>query len=1070
MAEGEVNYKLTSDASGFTSEVAKAERSVTGLDESLKKTTKTAKDVGSQNAGIDKLQKSFMGLGKTIAALGVASLGLAFAKMVKETSANDAAMAQLNATLKSTHGVAGKTAEELTRTASNLQKMTTYADDSIVGMQSLLLTFKSIKGDNFDRTTKAVLDMSTAMNKDLQSSAIAVGKALNDPIKGVTALGKAGVQFSNDQKELIKSMVETGQQAEAQKLILAELESQFGGSAEAARNTLGGALQALGNSWGDLFEMEKKASDGMAASINDLNKTISDSAFKESIDTLVQGLINVVNFAAQGTAALVHMYQVVTDQEKKTLWTLGDKIGKLQAEIKLWEERQGDPRIIAQMKAELVGLEQEYVKLETQLVKTARGNDQLNEVVAKGTKYTTTATVETKKNTVSLKELGKENTTLVKTFDKLEERHKKAQQSMSDGIKEIDDLVASNARLTEELEFEVSLLGKTEREQARLTAVRKYENTMLADQAAHMVDLTMRMYDAEAATAAVTEAQDPFQKALQGTVERIDEAFAAAWEGSFDSFEDFADGLKDGFKKLIAELAHMAITRPIVMQIGAAFGMSAASGPAAASGGVLGTLGSMFTGGTGGVASMLQGGVTGLSAGVYSSIGDMATRLGMDQFAVQAYQKGLTTNLSSIGIDMAAGLAGSFAGGQVFGPTSGVGGTVGGIAGSIIGMGNPLFTAAGSFLGTGADRLLGNVLGFGGQGENDAGRSTFNLANGRITTAGVGGKFDQENVDAAGGLTEVLKRFSDIIGGSDFSGSVKVGNRSGITMGGTKYDSPEAFFQAAFDSIIEGATSLEAPLRDMLLGFEGTAEQMMVFANAMISLDEMRTVNSVTAAIEDFNRVQPTMMESYHEQIRTIETLITNFDGSASAADELAAAMANNKAAAYDFAMAIQALGEQLGQAASAQAASIRESVMTEEELRTRRQFERDILQAQLPNMTNVEQINETTNRILELNRQLFDTLPEELRAERAEAFAEYAEWTGTVAQQVLDKSISDMQSSQERINAQVSQMLNDTAARQQQAANTMQTAAQQFAAVVTRLQTQGIQVTVTQRASQVNV
>ncbi len=1074
MSESEVNYRLKADASGFTSEVSKAERSVEGLDKQQKYAAKSAKDMGSSTGGIDKLQKSFMGLGKTIAALGVASLGLAFAKMIKETNAQDAAMAQLNATLKSTGGAAGKTAEQLSATASSLQKMSTYADDSIIKMQGLLLKFTNIKGDNFDRATKSILDMSTALGKDLNASAVLVGKALDNPIKGMTALAKVGVTFTEGQKETIKALVETGKSAEAQALILQELEKRYKGSAEAATTTLGGALKQLGNTWGDLFEVEKTSSDGMVSSIKQLNAVIADPAFKEAMDDLVGGLVDVVKYAAEGTAALVHMYQVITDNEKKTLWTVGDKIGKLQKEIAFYEKNgSGNSAGVEKMRAELAALEKEYVTLETAIVKTARGTGQLNEVTAQGTKITTASASTTKTSTESMKALGKETTDLLKDLDKLKERHKKAQESMSEGIKEIDNMTAATDRLIEEMEFEVSLIGLTERQQAQLTAERKYGGKVLDDQAAKLVGLTMQLYDAGAATEAAAAAQKPFQDALQGTVERIDEAFASAWTGAFDSFSDFADGLVESFKQLMAELAHIAITRPIVMSIAGAFGLGT-SGTATASGagqaaGAAGQLSGLISGGLSGIGSSLSGGITGASSAIYSGIGDVATRLGMDQFAVQAYQKGLTANLSSIGTDMLAGFAGAYAGGKVFGETTGIGSTAGGIAGSIVGMGNPLFTAAGSFIGTGLERALGNLLGFGGAGENDAGRSTFNLASGRIDTAGVGGKFDQSNVDAAGGLTEVLKQFSDMLGGSNFSGSVKVGNRSGIMMGGTKYKDPEEFFQATFDAIIAGATKLDPVLKQMLHGFDGTAAQMMEFAGAVISLNDQAGINTVTTAIEDFRKVQPTVMEAYQDQVKAIDTLILNFDGSASAATELATTLAANKMAAYEFAMAIQALGAQLTETANAQATSIRESVMTAEELLKVRQFEREILQAQLPKMTDPEKISEATNRILELNRQIFDTLPEELRAERAESFAAYAEWTGAVAQDVLNRSITDLQASQERVNAQINTMLTDTAAKQQAAANTMVGAANSFAQTVASLQAQGITVTVS-RGSEVNV
>jgi hypothetical protein len=88
-------------------------------------------------------------------------------------------------------------------------------------------------------------NLSVAMGKDLNSSAILVGKALNDPVKGVGALSRAGVQFTASQKDTIKALVDSGNVMGAQKLILKELETQFGGSAKAAGQTLPGQLNIL---------------------------------------------------------------------------------------------------------------------------------------------------------------------------------------------------------------------------------------------------------------------------------------------------------------------------------------------------------------------------------------------------------------------------------------------------------------------------------------------------------------------------------------------------------------------------------------------------------------------------------------------------------------------------------------------------------------------------------------------------------------------------------------------------------------------------------------------------------
>jgi phage-related minor tail protein len=111
----------------------------------------------------------------------------------------------------------------------------------IINSQNVLLTFTKVRNeagkgnDIFTQGTKAALNLSTALGTDLQASTIQVGKALNDPIKGVTALQRVGVSFTAAQKDQIAAMVKSGDTMGAQKLILGELSTEFGGAAQGRR-------------------------------------------------------------------------------------------------------------------------------------------------------------------------------------------------------------------------------------------------------------------------------------------------------------------------------------------------------------------------------------------------------------------------------------------------------------------------------------------------------------------------------------------------------------------------------------------------------------------------------------------------------------------------------------------------------------------------------------------------------------------------------------------------------------------------------------------------------------------
>lgn len=232
---------------------------------------------------------------------GTAVLAAGVAKVVQNTIAAEKVQAQLAARIRSTGGAAGLAVADLNNMADALQRATTFDDEAIGGAQSVLLTFTKIGKDVFPSATEAVLNLSTAFGTDLNSAALQVGKALNDPIKGITALARAGVQFTDGQKALIASLVETGQQAEAQRIILAELETQIGGSARAARDTLGGALQALSNAFDNALEGDSGSDGarGLTQAVNDLTDTLNSAETREGFQALTSGLLSVANTAAQ---------------------------------------------------------------------------------------------------------------------------------------------------------------------------------------------------------------------------------------------------------------------------------------------------------------------------------------------------------------------------------------------------------------------------------------------------------------------------------------------------------------------------------------------------------------------------------------------------------------------------------------------------------------------------------------------------------------------------------------------------------------------------------------------------
>ena len=269
MALPEAKYKITAQ-DATKDAAASALRNLKGLDSSVKTLAGNFRNI-------------FAGAG----------IGLILGGIVKNTVEAEKAFAKLDNAVKTNAGSANVTTAELAAMASQLQKVTTYSDEAVMEMQGLLLRFKEIGGAENKRAQMAILDLATALGKDLPSATQLVGRALANPEKGMIQLGRAGVVLSAEQQKLIKTLNETGHASQAQALLLSELEKRYGGAAVAVRNTFGGAIEGLKNAVSDLMEA-KGGLPGLTSEINKLADSLSSPAAKESADTFGSALITTI--------------------------------------------------------------------------------------------------------------------------------------------------------------------------------------------------------------------------------------------------------------------------------------------------------------------------------------------------------------------------------------------------------------------------------------------------------------------------------------------------------------------------------------------------------------------------------------------------------------------------------------------------------------------------------------------------------------------------------------------------------------------------------------------------------
>src|SRR3989304_2882944 len=223
-------------------------------------------EVGADDKKFKSTANSITSQLKSLA--GVAGLTLGAAGLVgflkqSITAFNEAqrVIAQTNAVIQSTGGVAGYTTEQIQKMAAEIQKTTTVSDEAAQQGMNMLLTFTKVGHEIFPQATQAIIDMATAMGggltptgEELANTAIRIGKSLQDPILGVTALRRVGVNFNETQQDMIRNLVETGGAMDAQKYILAELSREFGGSPAAQAETFEGKMIQLKNRFNDLQE------------------------------------------------------------------------------------------------------------------------------------------------------------------------------------------------------------------------------------------------------------------------------------------------------------------------------------------------------------------------------------------------------------------------------------------------------------------------------------------------------------------------------------------------------------------------------------------------------------------------------------------------------------------------------------------------------------------------------------------------------------------------------------------------------------------------------------------------
>lgn len=294
---GTLTIDLIAKVGGFVEGMTKAER------EADKKTRSMQRKM-QQRA--KEIQSAWDGIGKALAA-GVAGItvGAVFQNVITQTRNAEKEQALLAAALKSTGQQAGYTQGRLNEMASAMETLTGIGAGDFNQAQTVLLGFTNIVGEQLPEALRVAADFSVRTGATMASAAETIGRALDIPSEGMKSLQRQGFKFSESQIEAARQLEKTGRIAEAQKIVIDALDETYGGAAVAARDTLGGALDALKATINSLLTGEGGSFDEMKTSINQLNHTMTAPETRAAFQTYISWMAGIAAQAVQ-TAAVIN--------------------------------------------------------------------------------------------------------------------------------------------------------------------------------------------------------------------------------------------------------------------------------------------------------------------------------------------------------------------------------------------------------------------------------------------------------------------------------------------------------------------------------------------------------------------------------------------------------------------------------------------------------------------------------------------------------------------------------------------------------------------------------------------
>lgn len=1163
----------------------------------MKDTGEAVKEAGQEfdttrrSAGgfLDRLTDGRAIVSGFIAVLGGLASKRFLGALIDEQSTYEQNMLRTEALIKATGEAAGFTAQELRAQARELALGTLESVEGVERAQQRLMAFTSVTGENFSRTIELAADLAALTGGDLSSAVAQLGRALEDPTRGLDGLTRAGVTFTAEQKEVIEALAESGRAAEAQAMILDVVAGKFDGLARAQAegwagvvDTMGQALSEARLGLAEYFDVGQRAGEvvkQLAGYVFEFNENLKAGEY----DAVISGMGAIVKVAGvylglvTGIKAAQAAAIVVTQGYAAALWLVGGGASAAAAGLGLmqkallpvmallagWElgkwarenfgvvEKAGIVmassihRAIVWLKGEFDLLSENMKFALTSPLDFARGKiadffewiqglgktalrflglDGLADMVRTdfdAVRGAAAAEHEKALQTIrsnTMRELGQVKSIYDDMFDQVGKGADRGAQAAgkaggefrrmslttADAFRTISDIVGTSTGTltdfgnaatvaTRDLGREVDALRRRIDPAWRAVSDLADAEFLLWEAAAagiisqqELADMLalvhVRAEEAAEPVRALAAEAGPFTQAWEEATKRIDQVFADAWRGAFDSFRAFARGLGNAFKQLLAELAHAAITRPILVSLGLVAG-----GAGNAMAGVPGAGGAGSGMGFNPLSFLSGGSIGNLIGGGLFNVGSFLGSSGLQNAGFNLIGQGLPNWHFGV-----AGLLGGLAGNALFGGQgySGLGSSIGAMAGygigSSIGALGALGGPVGAVLGTLAGGLLGSLLG--GNGERfprTVGSSTGTWSGGTFTAGGPDTGWQHAGEDPFGddmdrALTGLQENFSarlaalfnafDLDDSIDTTVRVRLRRTSGRLVGtffGTLGDEleesfrihgqygkdakiQEAFEQFAADVLSKGivaaieASALPEHVKRMFDGLATPAEVDAAIAS-IVHFQDLITRDVIGQAARDFELAGRTATEVYREQFDAVLDLAAGYDGTLAGTRALSVALEQHQAMAYQLATALhqvsaatQALFGSLGN-------DIRESMMSERQLYDHRKAQVDALVEAMTTMTDPAQIMATAEQIERLTREMWGSLDESQRQRMAGGYLQFLEEINALTQQQIAAAREALEQDQEQLGDTIDDSLVRIAAQFDDAAEQQLMAARQI-------------------------